>query len=307
MVGAVVWMWSARDWVTEAYTSEHESVDLQLGGLDLTAEVADAGPSPFVIATAPDTRDVVLVEEVAQPTASAVELGGGNTRFSGVVTEVVDGAVVPAVGATVSIERVTIDGTASAQLSTGTDGSFAFTGLLGGSYRVRAYMPGVSSSGPAVVRFVADGSANDLQFALSGPNAAVSLDLVGPPEISTAAPATVAVVASAESVDQLGRFVRVPISGVRVSLSGSSAASIVSADQVFTDSGGAARFLISCDVPGIHTVRASTQVVSNDPEAPSRTVASQFSLPTCVTPPPPPPEVTNPPEGGADPAEAEGQ
>ncbi|MEZ5342671.1 MAG: hypothetical protein R2706_14855 [Acidimicrobiales bacterium] len=107
-----------------------------------------------------------------------------------------------------------------------------------------------------------------------------TLSIVGGSETYIGADQTVAVVASTTIVDGEGRIVVVPIAATPITATVTGAGSLISADVVTTDGGGAARFRVRCDSAGSVSLRGTGESIS---------VSGVLSA--CVAEPPPEPVV----------------
>lgn len=283
LVAAVVTMWSERDLVTSAYTDDSDPIELRLEGIDLATARTPIEPSPFVLVASPDLR-TSAVQPVAfvEPVAEKTELGGGKAALSGNVT----GPDGPAVGATVRLERHTTAGITSTETFTDASGNWSATGLAGGRWRVRTFVPNLYTSGPAQVFFLAEDDALAVNTAVTTPSLAPVVDLVGPDETFIDTQHTYAVTVGVRRVDAEGRVVVLPMPGAQVNVVATSS-SLVSAETVSTDAGGAARFALRCASLGSPTMSVTVSVGSV-------VHSSGLSLGRCVAlPPPPEPEATD--------------
>jgi len=243
-------LWHVRDSITSAYTDERPILALELDGVNLALADTERPVSPYALVPAGAERAPTFLPIDSQSTepesSGSVGITGGTASLSGTV-QLADGT--PVAGATIRIERFTSDGQSTAETVSGGDGSWSASGLLGGRLRVRAFAPNqLATVEPAVLVVSRTGSAR-LELVVVEPSASLRFDMVGPPGIAIGAEATAAIVVSQEIVDDWGRLIQrpVPSSETSVSISGGR---LLSADEVFTDDGGAVRYLIACDVEG---------------------------------------------------------
>ena len=277
-------MWSNRDYVIDAYEEQPETQQITLSGVDLAATRSDHGQSPFVIPAAPDTR-------IAPPPAlaltapddddfPAVPLVGGSVSLSGVVL----GPDGPVAGASVEVQRHTADGIAFRVLTANEDGQWRLSGLLGGRYRVRAWLPGVLAMGSSEVAFLAEDDTKRFEFSLWGIDPSPGLELVTNEEVYVGVPATAAVVLSKPIIDDRGVILTTPIADTPIIASVSQNMSVLSGPTQSTDAEGVARFVIVCnELPAEDVINTGVLVARADE------LVQTFPLPDCVPVPAPEP------------------
>lgn len=300
IVAALATMWLERDRVVSAYTDESEPIEFRLDGIDLTSSKTPIEPSPFALVASPDLRSQqVAPVSVAPPEDVEVELGGGEASFMGTV--VGPTGLVP--GAVVRLERHTTEGIASVQTTTDELGLWSATGLAGGRWRVRTYVPNLYTSGPSQVFFVAEDEDLTIDTTLTAPSEVPVIELVGPASTFIDQSYTYAVTVGIRRVDAEGRVVVVPAPGAQVTVL-STNSSLDSTDVVSTDSGGAARFAMTCRAFGTPSVSVSVR-------AGATTHSTRLTLAPCVAlPPPPEPEPVeglNASDDGSDEVETDDQ
>ncbi len=274
MVAALMNAWTRRDFVVAAYTDEQESIEFQVNGLS-TPELGESGPSPFVLASV-STNDIVTPPlPGASTVADPVVVVGGRAALNGVVVGT-DG--LPVEAAVVRIERITSAGSASVDVLTDVDGLFELTNVLGGRYRVRAFVPNLLRSIDVDLIQLPDGGTAGLDLVVAPAGDNVVIDLTTSSEIllgldGLPGQTTIAVTAGRDVVDAQGVTVLVPIAGVGVDLDPFGALSVLSESPTTTDATGAARFLIECRLPGVFVVEAAVAEVRQS-----------FTMPPCVEP-----------------------
>lgn len=250
-------LWHVRESVTSAYTEDRAPLALELDGVNARIAESERSVSPYALTPAGTERAptfLPIAVETTPDVASAVGVTGGAAQLSGSV-RLPDGT--PVAGATVRIERFTSEGSATAETLSGPDGSWSASGLQGGRLRVRAFAPNqLATVEPAVLVVARNGSAQ-LSLEVVAPTPGVRFEVVGPPGIAIGTASTVAVVLSREAVDDWGRLIQLPVSGVSTSASVTSAR-VLSATDVVTDTGGAVRYLVACDVDGIPVAMISS-------------------------------------------------
>ena len=318
-------LWHVREDVTSAYTTERPELALELDGIGLMVAEGERPVSPYALTPAGSERAPTF-PEITDPDDEAsandgavdgdaldenavdenglddgtvdpgnsIEVTGGEVELTGTV-QLDDGT--PVAGATVRIERFTSQGSGTAETVSGPDGSWSASGLLGGRLRVRAYAPNQLASLDPVVLVVTHTGSASVDLRVGQPSPDIEFEVVGPIGIALGTSQTVAVVVSREFVDELGRFVELPVinAATNVSVSG---ARLLSADTVTTDTGGAARYLVACDVDSsplasIALGGAAAQVVddaaaeTDDAVSDEPTVATSatavLTLPPCLS------------------------
>lgn len=275
IVASLAMVWTSRDYVTEAYRiDDEESPQLRLGGVDLAVASTDVGPSPFSIYAAPDVRDNPPPQLASGSDAPAptVAMTGGTSVLSGVV--VGPDGIIPA--ATVEIQRHTSHGIGTMRVVTDETGTWSVASLPGGRYRVRAWVPGLLTSGGSEVRYVTAGQSADYNFTLWAVDPAPGLEFVHGGPIYEGQPGEVAVAISRRSIDETGVVVTTPIIGALVSVETTADVTVVSAPIQLSDGEGATRFTIQCNGP------ISTGTLT----ARSGALSETFPLPGCQPIPP---------------------
>lgn len=284
IVFALVSMWNRRDWVTSAYLDDPEPIGFVADGVDLAFEPVVLGPSPFAVASAPRTSDVVLPRLGSPSSGAAVTVDGGNAVLTGMVY----GPEGPVAGATVVVERFVGTSHGESRVQTDETGAWTLRGARGGAYRVRAFLPNVYVSPPAELLFVEANSGVSFSTLLGPFQPVTSLGLHGGQERYPGQEQTIAIVATTTIVDQEGRLLVVPVAGTPVTFLLEGAATLLSSDVVITDAGGAARFRLRCDRIGALSFNAEAELVR-----------LSGALPSCVAVPPPEPVVEAPAEAEA--------
>lgn len=257
IVVSVAVMWSSRTYVTDAYETTPNTLQLRLSGVDLAVTQSELEPSPYDIPAAPDTRHrpppaLSTTEPTGLP--ATVALTGGTASLRGVVT----GPAGPIAGALVGIERHTSHGIGTARLATGEDGDWSIGKLPGGRYRVRAWVPNLMTMGGSEVTFLADGQALAFEFSLWGVDPSPTMELIDGGPIYDGLSGTVAVAVSQRAVDADGLIVTTPTPGLLVTVQVSPEMTLASNPLQFTDGQGAARFILAC-------IPATSGVPPDDP------------------------------------------
>lgn len=245
-------MWQHHDEVAAAYTEDREPLALELKGVGAVPEPTERSVSPFALLPpgperSPTFSSMLGVTEPTEETATDPELTGGDVTLDGVV-QLADGT--PVSGATIRIERFTVDGQAVGETVSGPDGTWRADGLMAGRLRVRAYAPNALASVESIVVVLSRTGQATIPLQVEPAARSIQFEITGPLGIATGGDATVAVVASRELVDDDGRLVRIPLAGQPLLATFDPPARLLSADLVTTDDGGAARYLLACDREG---------------------------------------------------------
>lgn len=265
-------------------------ITLLLGGACTEGEVEPLPAPPSVPATtttvAVDFSGIAL-KSVPGRTTTTVALQPGQSTISGTVV----GPNGPVPQAIVRAERIVGDASASVDMVAGADGSFAFAGILGGRYRVRAWKPAPDSlalTEPEVF-FLASRESKVLALTVRPfQGVSVSTDIApNPPLVDELANLVVQVVD--QQVDAQGIVRAVPVVGARVELFGAGDWRLRSPAAQLTDAGGRANFALECQRTGAQPLSA---VVGDNLTFP-------LELPPCDAPAapeqPPPVATTRPP------------
>lgn len=245
IVVSLLSMWSHRDSVTDAYRTTPDTPRLRLSGVDLAFSRTQIDPSPFAIPAAADTRREVvamLSVEAEADLRPAVEMSGGEATLVGTV----DGPEGPVLGAIVRIERQTSHGIGSLDVVTGEDGRWSVTGVPGGRYRVRAWVPWLMTTGRSEVRYLAADEKAEFRFTVWGVDPSPYLGFVEAGPIYEGQAGTVAVAVSRRSIDAEGVVVTTPVVGALVSVEVTPEVTLASSPIQLTDFEGAARFVLRC-------------------------------------------------------------
>ncbi len=261
--------------VVNAYSSPNKpSADIQLNGLDLTIEPTPIEPSPFQFAPAPDTREVPIElaygpkEEVV---AAPIILGGAAT-LNGVAT----GPNGSWPFALVRLERHSDDGWAVTEVTADEFGHWSAPRLLGGRYRVRAWLAGQAAMRSSEVFFLGADEAKALVLELDGVDPQPRMRFAHRGDIELGGTGTVAVTVTTRTVDGDGVIEVSGLAGAIVGLV-PTAEVTVAPGLASADGDGVARFVLTCQKLGTPTATVSHQGV-----------AIAVDLPDCVAPPPAP-------------------
>ncbi|MFW2380463.1 MAG: hypothetical protein ACN4GZ_01805 [Acidimicrobiales bacterium] len=257
MLFVLGWMWQTRHEVTSAYSGEQRVEALQISPLTLSAAtIPPEEGSSFALATAPDLEAVPL-ERLAfvEPAVENPTIRGGSSSLSGTVT----GLGSDDVGGEVRLTRITDGGSSEISVPIQRNGSWDSGSINGGRYRVRALVPSLRASNGSSVVFLADGKSRSLSLSVTTPPQDLVLDIVGPEAPEIGSNVVIAVTAGRQEVDANGRSVLSPVPGIGVQAGFSPVVSLLSASSTTTDNGGAARFLIRCELAGTAAVTLAVQ------------------------------------------------
>jgi hypothetical protein len=310
---SLAWAWFNRAPIVDAYRDPSSPVELQLDGIDLTVETTPLPPSPFNRVTADDTSRMPPVLAYIDPEpAPPVAMSGGSVVISGTVFGVGlrprDDTLVPTTTASttptssttttepepaplergvVRLERHTTNGVGVLDLAVDNQGRWGADDLPGGRYRLRAWIPGVATSGTSEVFFLAEGDVSTHRIELSGVDPSPRLELADGGPMFVGLESRVGVVASRRWIDDEGFAVTGPMAGASVTLSVSGPLVVESSETAITDSRGLAQFRVRCSQPGPTSGTAVMGAV---------TVSGPF--PTCQSVPEPAPSPEPPVDGG---------
>ncbi len=239
----------------------------------------------------PDTRFVSLAQVPGKPQPTPpIPVTGGKASVEGTVTGP-GGAVA---GATVRIERWV--GSASGAISVATDGNghYGAAGLLGGHYKVRAWLQPSLTTFTAGTGFVADGGRLNVNIPLTQYNAFTVQVAASAGAAEVGQAFSVEALVTQQTVDGNGVVQQAGVPSVSVQLSTDPSVTIVGANPGTTGSDGSATWTLTCQSPGSFAANVTSangsasgplplcQVVSTTDPPPTvlaLAVGSSFSLP----------------------------
>lgn len=216
-----------------------------------------------------DTRGVRLSPVVARPKGGtpALPVYGGNASINGVV----EGPDGPVGGATVRIERWVGGRSGSVAVSTNDGGGFTARGLLGGRYRVRAWLAPTLTATESEVTFLArDGGTANVTVTLTrfeGLQLQASLDVSA---INVGDTARVRALLTRSTVDGDGIVIGAPVPAAQIAITGTPGLTIGGNSPETTGEGGLVTWPVKCEREGAHTVSLTTEGA-----------ATTYTLPTC--------------------------
>ena len=265
------WMWETRDDVISAYNDERSIEALRIEPLTFSAATIppEEAEGAMRLALAPNTGSVRIepLSFVESPVESPVVRGGTST-LQGTVS-----GLAPEDVGEVRVTRITDGGQQEIAVPIEKDGTWVASRINGGRYRVRALVPGFRASNGSAVLFLAEGRSRDLPLKVTTPPQNLVFDVVATEGPEVGGQSVVAVTVGRQVVDADGRSVVSPVVGTPVTASFSPVVSLLSANTVATSQGGAARFLVRCDLVGTSSLTVTTEEQS-----------SVFTIPACVPP-----------------------
>jgi hypothetical protein len=217
----------------------------------------------------PDTRGVRLSPVVGRPRGGtpALPVYGGRASIGGVVV----GPDGPVDGATVRIERWVGNRSGSVQVSTGGGGRFGARGLLGGRYRVRAWLePSLTATRSEVTFLADDGGSANLNVTMErfeGQRLQASLDVS---VINVDESARVRALFTRVVVDGDGIVIGEPVPGASIQLTATPGLAVDGDGAATTDGSGLASWRVTCQREGAHSVSLTADGAS-----------TSYTLPNC--------------------------
>lgn len=236
-------------------------------------EPLPAAPSlPATTTTVAVDFSGIALNAVPGRTTTTIAMQPGQATISGTV--VGPGGPVPQ--AVVRAERVVGDATGSIDILTGADGTFAFTSMIGGRYRVRAWKaaPDNLALVEPEVFFLESKESKVLALTIRPyQGVSVSSDIApNPPLIGE--PANLVVQVVDRQVDAQGIVRGSPVPGARVELFGAGDWRLRSANPQTTDGAGRVTFTLECQRAG----QQPLSVVVGD------TTTFPLEIPPCAVP-----------------------
>ncbi|HEY4411193.1 MAG TPA: hypothetical protein VGO87_15055 [Acidimicrobiia bacterium] len=235
---------------------------LGLAGLGLAAcapgAVSALPPPPSTApsrstTTTPDLTGIALPGVPGRTTIPGVAMGPGHATLSGTVS----GSGGPVGGATVEVQRLVGDASATARVTAGPDGRWSLPNILGGRYRVRAWrVPDQTMATPAIL-FLGGGENRTLGLGVQSFSGPVVTSAVAPNPPVANQPANLVVEVSNEAVDAQGVGRADPAAGVSAQLSGTGAWQVTSPNPTTTDRGGQVTWHLTCEAGGTQPLGVS--------------------------------------------------
>ncbi|MGH9121239.1 MAG: hypothetical protein ACRDYC_04720 [Acidimicrobiales bacterium] len=210
-------------------------------------------PSDFVNMPLPGVAAKAAAGATTSTAAGGtVAMGPGNASLNGTVV----GPSGPVPGATVEIVREVGSAIGTADVTTAADGTWQLTKILGGDFRVRAWLaPTLAVTTPQVV-FLADAGSQSVNLTMtsfSGSQVAATIS-PSPPLVGQVDELTLAVTNT--SVGSNGVVADAPLVGARVTVSGYEW-QVQGAATETTGPTGTAGFVVTCDLAGPEDLTAT--------------------------------------------------
>jgi hypothetical protein len=247
-------VWVNRSYWVDAYSGDREPVDLTISSLDLSMRLNEAGDSPFQLEDAPNTRSVELeVLGSSQTPNESVTVKGGTAKLAGIIR----GPSGPLEGAEVLIQRFTNAGAAVVRTQTNAEGRWQVSGVHGGRYRVRAFVPGRFASAGSEVFFLSDGDTKHHNVDLASPNEEPIVRGIVIGDAHVGGSGTAMVFVANREIDDDGKTRQVASAGVEVTLLVEVPAVVLtSPESIATGSNGFASFAFDCPGPSTGDAQA---------------------------------------------------
>ncbi|MGH9054698.1 MAG: carboxypeptidase-like regulatory domain-containing protein [Acidimicrobiales bacterium] len=218
-------------------------------------------------------------------TTTAPPIGPGAATLNGTVFAPSG----PVAGATVRADRLVGDASASTETTTAADGSWAITGILGGRYRVRAWLaPNLAATTPLIF-FLGASDTHTMNIELTSFTGTDVASAVAPSPPTQGEPANLVVQVTNPTVGSDGVVRDTPVVGAGVTLDAGAGWAVSSANPAPTDVAGRVLFQVSCLQDGDDPL--SVSVGAGVPVA--------LQVPPCGAPPPPATSSPCPPPTGS--------
>lgn len=273
LVAGLGLMWANRHFVVDAYGDDDGAAPaLHLGGVDLDLELTATSPSPYLVGGAPDTRSLPAGPAAGAPSSSTgpvPRIDGGSSELSGTVSAPTG----PVPLATVRVERHTENGIATVDVQSDELGRWSLPGIVGGRYRVRAWVVGLHTMNGSQVLFLNENEAETLDLPIRPIDPGPQLSFTHMGDIHLGLTGTVAASVTTRTIADDGLVYVSGVAGAVVTLTPTPGVT-VSPTPAVTDSSGVARFVLRC-----HRVGSASAVVQYENRR------ATFTLPNCVEPP----------------------
>lgn len=208
----------------------------------------DGDAAPTTATTAgPDLDDVALPVVPGRTTTTAAVLGPGPVTILGRV----DGPEGPVAGAVVQLERLVGNAVAATRVPTAPDGTWNLQNVLGGQYRIRAWLAPSLAMERAQLVFVEAPRPRAVILRLERFEGLRVDGAVAPNPPSVDEDANLKVRVARRQVGEDGRIRAVPVVGTEVVLSGSGSWSVRSSNTGVTGPDGSVTFRVVCRDAGV--------------------------------------------------------
>jgi hypothetical protein len=209
-------------------------------------------------------------------TTTTLLLGPGGATISGTVV----GPIGPVPGADVHIERLVGEASVATDIGTNAVGAFALPAVLGGRYRIRAFVPhpvDLAMTQPTII-FLANNESKILNLQVNPYTGVAITSAIAPNPPVVGEQTELVVQATVQSVDDKGVVRGQPISGAKVQLFGGGDWRLLTGNPSSTNTSGRAIFEMRCGSGGPQPLSAVVNDTDNQP----------LNIPACVEPPPTP-------------------
>jgi hypothetical protein len=228
----------------------------------------DVAKGPTTTTTTLPDLDNVALAGVRGTTTTVPKLGPGPITIIGRV----DGPDGPVAGAIVHLDRITDAGTSGIDVPTAVDGTWNLANVLGGRYRVRAWLAPTLGMSKAVTVFLEQPNPKPVVLKLAQFGGAVIDWAIAPNPPPVAERVNLKVRVSNRTVDSQGYIDKAPVYATSVTLSGGGRWTLYSENPQYTDADGSAVFELACREAGPQPL--TVQLENGD----TRTL----DLPACV-------------------------
>lgn len=209
-------------------------------------------PSQSTTTTA-DFTGIALPGVSGRTTIPGVVMGPGHATLSGAV----DGSAGPVGGATVEVQRLVGNASATARVTAGPDGRWSLPSILGGRYRVRAWhVPDQTMATPQIL-FLGGAENRTLNLGLQSFTGPIVTSAIAPNPPVVNQPANLVVDVSNRTVDAQGVGRATPAAGVSAQLSGTGIWQVNGPNPATTDRGGQATWQLTCQAGGTQPLAVS--------------------------------------------------
>ncbi len=211
--------------------------------------------------TTSDFSRIALAGVPGRTTIPGVAIGPGHATLSGTV----GGSTGPVAGATVQVERLVGDASATARVSSGADGRWSLPGILGGRYRVRAWRAPDATMATPQIFFLGGGENKTLDLGVQSFSGPVVTSSIAPNPPVVNRPANLVVDVSNRVVDAEGVGRAEPVAGGSAQLSGSGAWQVTGPNPATIDRGGQASWQLTCQAGGSQPLSVSVNGAASLP------------------------------------------
>lgn len=206
----------------------------------------DAAPASSTTTTVPIDYESIGLPAARGTTTTTVVVGPGPITIVGRVT----GPDGPVAGAVVRLERLVGDGSATLEVPTAADGTWNAERVLGGRYRVRAWLQPQLAMARSTVVFVEAGEPEPIELRLDRYEGRRVDAVIAPDPPLLDEEANLKVRVADRVVDERGVIRTTPSAGVSVQLTGSGSWFVLSSNPQTTGTDGSVTFRVECQAEG---------------------------------------------------------